>query len=487
MLDDWSLALVLDVSGDRATVGWLTGGQGAAATQRLGTLALSDLGWARPLRGTSLGGAPRRMADVVQPGDVVMVEAPGGTEGRGRVQLRQIPVVQGALVSLDPTSGRVLALSGGFSYGASQFNRATQAQRQPGSSFKPFVYLTGMEAGISPSARFEDSPFSRGDWHPNNYEMTYGGPTSLHVALVKSLNLVTVRLADKVGMDQVAETAIGMGEVAGMPHVLPAALGAVDTTVLREAGAYASLDMGGRVVTPSVIDSVQDRTGRVLWRSAEGLSCQGCAAGAGGDASPALPAADGRPSASLPANGDQPPAIEDARRQVADPASTFQVVQMMRDVVAHGTGTPAGKGLDRALAGKTGTSQDFNDAWFAGFTPDLVTVVWIGYDAPSSLGEDQTGGALAAPVWNRFMAEALRGRPKLDFVVPDGVSLRSWSSSMGTVTDAFKPDQVPGAGGVAGDPVTAGGGGDPGLSASSADAGGGTGGGGVDSGMGGLY
>ncbi len=474
MLDEWVLAMVLDVAGERATLGWTASG----GVARTGTMALSDTSWARPLRGTVLGPAPRRMADVVQPGDVVMAEL---TQPSGRLQLRQIPVVQGALVSLDPATGRVLALSGGFSFGASQFNRATQAQRQPGSSFKPFVYLTGMEQGISPSARFDNSAFSRGDWHPNNYEMTYGGLTSLHVALMESLNLVTVRLADKVGMDTVAETATALGEVTGMPHVLPAALGAVDTTVLREAGAYASLETGGRLVSPSVIDSVQDRTGRLLWRSGAGLTCAGCTPD---------PADAGARTPDTPV---VPPTLTDDRKRVADAASTFQVVQMMKDVVAHGTGTPAGKGIDRPVAGKTGTSQDFNDAWFAGFTPNLVTVVWVGYDAPASLGQDETGGALAGPIWNRFMLEALKDRPRLDFPVPEGVTLKSWSSSRGTVTDAFKPDQVPGAGGVAGDPVASSsgggggsGGGDTGLSASSADAGP-VSAGGVDSGMGGLY
>ena len=294
-----------------------------------------------------------------------------------------------------------------------------------------------------------------------------------------------------------------------MPHVLPASLGAVDTTVLREAGAYASLDMGGREVLPSVIDSVQDRSGHVLWRSAQGLSCPDCAAAAadGGGAAGSAPVgtapvgtgpvgagATGTPAVAQGVDGSsdaaQPPPIVDGRKRIADAASTFQVVQMMKDVVVHGTGIPAVKGLDRPVAGKTGTSQDFNDAWFAGFTPNLVTVVWVGYDAPASLGDDETGGVLAGPIWNRYMLEALKDRPKLGFPVPDGVELKSWSSSRGMVTDAFKPDQVPGAGRIAGEPIAGGGERDQGLSASSADAepvAGGGGSGGVDSGMGGLY
>ncbi|MGI3778204.1 MAG: penicillin-binding protein 1A [Janthinobacterium lividum] len=463
MLPGWVQAAVIEAGGDHATVGWLEG-TGAAQQERSGVLALSELGWARPVRNGVPGAAPRRIGDVVQVGDVVMVEPAraGGEEAAGarargeRVGLRQIPQVQGALVSLDPTTGRVLALSGGWSYEASQFNRATQAQRQPGSSFKPFVYLTAMEQDISPSQRFLDAPFVQGEWRPNNYEMDFGGPTPLHTALVKSLNLVTVRLASRVGMDSVAETAMAFHEVESMPHVLPASLGAVDTTVLREAGAYASLDEGGREVLPSVIDSVQDRDGHVVWRAPVGLSCEAC-----GDAG-------------------RMPVLTDGRRQVADAASTFQVVEMMRDVVEHGTGIPARKGLDRPIAGKTGTSQDFNDAWFAGFTPGMVTVVWVGFDTPASLGDDETGGAVAAPIWNHYMAAAMRGRPALEFRVPDGVTLQRWSSGNGSVIDAFKPGQVPGVSAGGGETVSA-------SSSNDAARGPSVSGTGVDSGMGGLY
>lgn len=347
-----------------------------------------------------------------------------------RVALRQIPLIQGALVSLDPRTGRVLALCGGWSYEASKFNRATQASRQPGSSFKPFVYLTAMEQGISPSERFLDGPFvldmgRAGKWQPMNYEMDYGGPTSLHVALMKSRNLVTLRVAQRVGMEAVAQNAIAFHVVDSMPRVLPAALGAVETTVLRMAGAYAVLAEGGREVIPSLVDSVQDTSGRVLWRPS-GLTCAGCEEDA-----------------------EHPPEIQDERRQIADPASVFQLVTMMQDVVARGTGRPASLGPDRPIAGKTGTTQDFNDAWFAGFTPDLVTVVWVGFDTPASLGNGETGGAVAAPIWHDYMAFALKDRPALAFTPPLGVTLARWESSVGAVTDAFKPGQEPGAWGVA--------------------------------------
>jgi penicillin-binding protein 1A len=440
MLPGWKLGVVLETTESEARMGWLdrpADQPSAPATPRVSPLMLSDVGWARPAHAERLGPPPRRITDVVRTGDVVMVEpaAAATSDARwpgrpGRLLLRQVPLLQGALVSLDPRTGRVLALCGGWSYDTSQFNRATQALRQPGSSFKPFVYLTAMEKGISPSARFQDAPFevnmgSAGVWRPNNYEMDFLGSIALHVALMKSRNLVTLRVAQHVGMQAVADTAIAFHVVDKMPRVLPAALGAVETTVLRLAGAYASLDQGGREVVPTLIDSVQDRYGHIVWRP-PGLRCENCGA-----------------------DPDHPPSIADERPPIADPASVFQVVTMMQDVVAHGTGYAAGAGLNRPIAGKTGTTQDFNDAWFAGFTPDLVTVVWVGFDTPLSLGNNETGGALAAPIWHDYMAFALKDRPVLTFTAPPGVTLARWSSSVGMVTDAFKPGQVPGAGGVA--------------------------------------
>jgi penicillin-binding protein 1A len=483
MLPEWRLAVVVEENDREAKLGFLDHTAGGVTQQRIAPMLLADTTWARSVHDDRTGPTPRRMADIVQVGDVVMAElsdpataavraaqppAPLGAPGKPPVAaasyvggehflLRQIPLVQGALVTLDPATGRVLAMSGGWSYEQSQFNRATQAQRQPGSSFKPMVYLTALEQGISPSQKFLDAPFvldmgAAGKWRPSNYENDFNGPTPLRVALEKSLNLVTVRVADRVGMEQVAQTAIAFHVVDNMPRVLPAALGAVDTTVLRQAGAYAALDEGGKEVIPTLIDSVQDRDGHVIWR-APNLSCD-CA-------DPA-----------------KQPAIADGRKQIADPPSVFQLVTMMQGVVTRGTGFEAGKGLNRDIAGKTGTSQDFNDAWFVGFTPNLVTAVWIGFDQPASLGNNETGGALAAPIWHDFMAIALKNRPVLHFIPPPGVVMAQWDSGSGMVTDAFKLDQTPGASDSLG-----------GSSDASADASTPTGGtaAGVDTGLGGLY
>ncbi len=476
MLPEWRLAVVTEETDREAKLGFLEHTAGGVTQQRTAPLQLSDIAWARLLHDDKTGPTPRRMSDTLQVGDVVMAQlveqtapvlrAATGPKGGPASSpapmgehflLRQIPIVQGALVTIEPGTGRVLAMSGGWSFEQSQFNRATQANRQPGSSFKPMVYLTAMEQGISPSQRFLDAPFvldmgAAGKWRPSNYELDFNGPTPLRIALEKSLNLVTVRVADRVGMEQVAQTAIAFHVVDAMPRVLPAALGAVDTTVLRQAAAYAALDAGGREVVPTLIDSVQDRDGKVIWR-APAVSCQ-CD------------------------DPSHPPVLQDDRKQIADAPSVFQVVTMMQGVVSRGTGYEAAKGLNRAVAGKTGTSQDFNDAWFVGFTPDLVTAVWVGFDNPSSLGNNETGGAVAAPIWHDYMAFALRNRPNLKFIPPPGVTMASWDSGFGTVTDAFKPDQVPGASG----PVAGG--------TDSADAGTAGGSGtaaGVDTGLGGLY
>ncbi|GBQ09122.1 penicillin-binding protein 1A [Acetobacter cerevisiae DSM 14362] len=460
MLDQWRLAVVLDPAHGR--VGWLEGAvvrRGAAmqgGTPQTGAIQDRDLSWTRRFR-------------LLKAGDLVMIEPQAGSS---RVALMQVPHVEGAVVTLNARTGRVMALVGGWSFQTSQFDRATQALRQPGSSFKPFVYLQAMEQGISPSQSFDDSPVSYGTWHPNNYEKDFWGPTSLHDALRESRNLVTIRLAAHIGIKNVADLATRIGLVDSMPHVLPAALGAVETTVLKEAGAYASLAAGGRKVTPTLIDDVQDREGHVIWRP-EGISLVSASAQTGdAAATPPVPgqpsdadaifpdAPKGQDAGKVPAPAaapvqdnavkiimpgqDEIPEVQDNRPRVASEQSAFQITTMLQDVIRRGTGVQAGKGIDNPVAGKTGTSQNFNDAWFAGYSPDLVTVVWIGFDTPESLGKNETGGAIAGPIWNKVMKTALEGRPKLDFAAPEGVTLVRYDTGRGVAIDAFKPGQIPG-------------------------------------------
>jgi len=440
MLPDWKLAVVLEVGADEAKLGWLDQPAGrivAAAQPRITAMQLADMTWARPRQNGHLGAQPRRMGDVLASGDVVMVEhvaaqAAGERNGQARgarperLVLRQIPEIEGALVALDPATGRVLAMSGGWSFDKSQFNRVTQAQRQPGSSFKPFVYLAAMESGVSMAESMLDAPFvvdlgpGGGKWRPGNYSRNFNGMVPLTSAIARSLNLVTVRLADRIGLDTVAETAKRFGVVDNMPLVFPAALGAVETTVLRMAGGYAAFVNGGKQVTPSVIDSVQDRDGTVIWR-APGRECHGCEAGP-----------------------DTPPDLADERRQLTDPVNAYGMTMLLQGVVAHGTGGRAAAGLGRPIAGKTGTTNDYLDAWFVGFTPDLVVAVWVGYDTPTPLGSSSTGGVLAAPIFRDFMAAAEAGKPVLQFRPPPGVTWTGWpaptAQSAATVTSGGSDD-----------------------------------------------
>ncbi len=421
MLSTWQLGVVVSEDATTATLGTLAApvpGQPPTAASTPLRLTLADCAWARPQTTTGFGPRPRRMADILHPGDVVMVEpAPGHT---ATARLRQIPKIEAGLVSLDPRTGRVLALVGGWSFRQSQFDRATQASRQPGSAFKPFVFLTAMAQNILPTQTFLDAPFllntQQGQWRPGDYEPGYLGPVPLRTALEKSLNLVTIRVADRVGMDNVANTAIAFHIVDTMTHYLPNALGAIDTTILRMAGAYAGLDEGGREVLPSLIDSVQDRNGVTLYRATP-LPCQGC---------------DGT-------DPNAPPGVADTRKQLMDPQSVYQVVQMMKGVIARGTGTPA-QIPGRELAGKTGTTQEYNDAWFIGFSPDVVTAVWFGYDTPQGLGEGNSGGRIAAPVWHDFMVKALADHPSLNFQPPAGMYLLPDPAGG---EDAFKSNEDP--------------------------------------------
>lgn len=398
MLPNWRLAMVLNAK--TGQVGWIGGGRNATTHQ--GTILPKSLSWSKrkPLKD----------------GDIVMIEPQ--SDGN-QVELCQIPLIEGALVSMDVRTGRVLAMFGGWSFAESQFNRATQALRQPGSSFKPIVYLAGMEQGILPSQIFMDSPFSVGDWHPNNYERSFWGPTALHNGLRYSRNIITIRLAAQIGMDAVANLSIALGEVDSMPKVLPAVLGAVETTVLRHTGAFASIAAGGVVVKPTTVDYIQDRNGKVIWRS---------------DAFQANNVTD----------PNQLPTFTDNRKRAASEQSAYQIITMMEDVMRRGTGFSASKGIDTPIAGKTGTSQNFNDAWFAGFSPDVVTIVWFGFDTPKTLGKGMAGGVLAGPVWNAYMKEVLPTYPKRDFIKPSGIFMASYSTNKGMVTDAFKDGQTAG-------------------------------------------
>ena len=365
---------------------------------------------------------------MLEPGDVVYVSE----TGEGAYELQQVPEVSGALVSMDPNTGRVLAMAGGFSYAQSQFNRATQAYRQPGSSFKPFVYAAALDNGYTPASVVMDAPISiesGGEiWEPKNYGGGFAGPSTLRLGIEKSRNLMTVRLAQDMGMNLVAEYSERFGVYDDMLPVLAMSLGSGETTVLRMVSAYSVMANGGRAIQPSLIDRVQDRYGRTVYKHDQRV-CENCSA--------------------VQWFGQEEPELIDNRDQVLDPMTAFQITSMMEGVVQRGTATKL-RDLGRPIAGKTGTTNEEKDAWFIGFTPNMVTGVYIGFDQPTPMGRGSTGGQLAAPVFKEFMANALADAPIADFRLPQGMNVVEIDRATGmraiegdTILEAFKPGTGP--------------------------------------------
>jgi penicillin-binding protein 1A len=433
-LYNWKLAAVLSVGAQSAKIGL---GQGAE-----GTIPLSELTWARHVDANhNMGPAIRRASDALSPGEVIAVEpvakdADGKDYPADTYGLRQIPEVSGAMVVMDPHTGRVLAVTGGWSFQISEFDRAIQAMRQPGSAFKPIVYLTALENGFTPSTVIMDAPIviDQGPglplWRPENFEKNFLGPATLRTGLEKSRNLMTVRVAQAVGMKKVVEMAKRLGVVDDLQPVLSMALGAGETSVLRLTTAYSMIDNGGKRVTGSLIDRVQDKFGHTVFRT-DNRPCDGCNGIAWHDQSP--------------------PTIPDTREQVLDPATAYQMVSMMQGVVQRGTGYIVGQ-LGRPLAGKTGTTSDSKDVWFVGYSPDLAVGTYMGYDQPRSLGDIATGGMIIAPLFKAFIAEALKDQPNVPFRIPPGIRLvrvdlasgqRAWPGDGQAILEAFKPGTEP--------------------------------------------
>ncbi len=435
-LRDWKAAAVLAVDKEGARIGLADGSEGR--------IPFAELKWARPWQeGQTVGAAPGKPADVLAAGDVVAVEpvetdSEGNAHPDGSYALRQIPEIGGGLVALDPHTGRVLAMVGGWSFKVSEFNRATQALRQPGSAFKPIVYLTALDNGYTPSTIILDAPIvidqgpELGKWKPENYGQEFYGPSTMRLGIEKSRNLMTVRLAQAVGMDKVAEYAQRFGVVDHMMPVLAMALGAGETTLLRLTAAYGMIVNGGKRIVPTLIDRIQDRRGATVFRHDE-RPCEGCLGPEGWH--------------------DQPvPQIPDLREQLVDPGSAYQLVSMLEGVVQRGTGAAIGAALKRPLAGKTGTTNDSFDAWFVGFSPDLAVGVYLGFDTPRSLGPKETGGSAAVPVFRDFMAAALEDQPAIPFRIPPGIRLvrvdvatgqRAGAGSARVIFEAFKPGTEP--------------------------------------------
>lgn len=436
---EWRLAAVLSLSDTEATVGLRTGL--IPGTRRVGperdtaVIRFEELTWANWGIGERRGQSVETPGDALAVGDVVYVERVGGASES--YWLRQIPEVQGGLVAMDPHTGRVLAMVGGFSFAQSQFNRATQALRQPGSSFKPFVYAAALDSGYTPSSVVMDAPisidpgFGQPVWRPQNYSNKFYGPSTLRTGIELSRNVMTVRLAQDMGMPLVAEYARRFGIYDDLGSYLPLSLGSGETTVLRMVSGYSVFANGGRSISPTLIDRIQNRYGETIFRHEERI-CEGCEADAW--------------------RGQDEPNIIDNRDQVLDPMTAYQIVSMLEGVVLRGTATRVSRAIDNPIAGKTGTTNDYRDAWFVGFTPDLAVGVYVGYDQPRNLGRSGTGGELAAPIFIEFMEQALADVPPVPFPVPEGMvfiaidrktGLAVSSEGTNTILEVFKPGLGP--------------------------------------------
>ncbi|HEX4532587.1 MAG TPA: penicillin-binding protein 1A [Rhizomicrobium sp.] len=427
-IDTWRVAVVLGYGDDRSVkIGLADGTQGV--------IPFSELSWARPeiRRSATVGAAPTSPQQVVKAGDVIYVEA---TDTDGQYALRQVPEVNGSIVVMDPHTGRVLALSGGFSFASSQFDRAMQAKRQPGSSFKPFVYAAALDNGYTPTSKILDAPFvmSQGPglplWRPENFEKKFIGLATLRRGLVLSRNLMTVRLAHDVGMEKVIQYPLRFGVYDHLTPLLSNALGASETTNLRMTTGYSEFVNGGRKVTPTLIDRIQDRNGRTIYKHDQRV-CEECD-------SPAW-------------HGQDEPLLADNHQQIIDARTAYQIVSMLEGVVQYGTGVSV-KAVGKPLAGKTGTSNDSKDTWFVGFAPDLAAGVFVGFDHPRTLGRLEQGATCAAPVFRDFMEGALAEQPATPFRIPGGIDLiavnrisgaQSSPGAPGSIMEAYKSGTDP--------------------------------------------
>ena len=411
-IPDWHVGVVLEVGDSTAIVG-VEGTDDAGEGLEPGQVRLTlsrERQWIR--RSPERRSRPRSASDIWKAGDVILVRR----DDKGW-SLRQVPEIQGAFMAMDPHSGRVLALQGGFSRDDSAFNRATQAQRQPGSAFKPFVYAAALDIGYTPETIVNDAPIKVGEgrraWTPKNSSGTFNGPVSLRRALASSLNLVTVRLAMDLGMERVGEYAKRFGVYEEVPDALAYSLGAGETTLYKLVAAYGMFANGGKRVEPTVIDRVQDRHGNTLFRH-DPRRCQGCDSRQFGE--------------------NRTPILFDARSQIMDPNTAYQLIEMMRGVVEGGTASRTVGGLPFQVAGKTGTTNDNKDAWFVGFSRNLVAGCFIGFDTPRNMGRKAFGGTLCGPVFRQFMKEAHADAPPAAFLSP--------GNAYGTVT--IKVDRITG-------------------------------------------
>ncbi len=444
-ISPWQMAVVLETSDQSARIGFQPGrdlGGGLSKERKTGIVTLDGVRWARATSGATRGKTPTTVAQLLAPGDVIYADPlfKDGNPVEGQYRLRQLPEISGAMVAMDPWTGRVLAMVGGFSFDQSQFNRATQAYRQPGSAFKPIVYSSAIDNGYMPSTVLMDAPIEidqgqgQGVWRPENFSVgKYQGPVTLRNALKQSLNTVTVRLSQDIGMPLISEYARRFGVYdEQLPNYLSYSLGTGETTVMRMVTAYSMIANGGRRVRPTLVDRIQDRYGHTIFKHDQ-RECRGCDAPGGWKNQPE-------------------PQLADRREQVLDATTAYQITSMMEGVVQGGTATVL-REVGKPIAGKTGTTSDAKDLWFVGFSPDLVVGLYVGYDKPRSLGRAAQAGHTAAPIARDFMKLALADKPAIPFKIPPGIKLVRVDSksgtraapgqTAGTILEAFKPGTAP--------------------------------------------
>ncbi|MHA6344058.1 penicillin-binding protein 1A [Roseivivax sp. CAU 1761] len=433
---EWHPAVVLEVGASDARIGI----EGVEEDEDGHWIPAADVQWARKwnFETDKLEGKAETAGDLVAVGDVVMVRKMTSDEDGSFIRwtLRQVPVVEGAFMAMDVNTGRVLAMQGGFSYQHSVFNRATQAKRQPGSSFKPFVYAAALDSGYSPATIVVDAPIEidtpQGVWRPKNASNTYYGPTPLRTGIEKSRNLMTIRLAQEIGMDTVARYAERFGVYDNMGRVLANSLGADETTLFKMVAAYAMFANGGERVEPTLVDRIQDRYGNTVYRH-DKRDCVDC----------------DDPDVA-PGYG---PRIVSNRDRIMDPVTAFQLTSMMQGVVERGTAAGI-VNLPVPTAGKTGTTNDAKDVWFIGFTSNIVAGCYIGYDQPRTLGSSAYGGTMCGPVFQAFMERATEKYGGGKFKVPEactfinidrfsGSRLGDGAAGENVVSECFRAGEEP--------------------------------------------
>lgn len=408
-IEGWNAAVVLKVGSKNIRIGI----EGIDEDADGHFVPMSELTWRRKRDGKTLKKA-KKPSDILEIGDIIYVKAIEKDGEFKNWSLRQIPEIQGGFMAMDTNTGRVLAMQGGFSYQYSVFNRATQATRQPGSSFKPFVYASALDSGYSPATIVIDAPIEietpQGLWRPKNSSNKFYGPAPLRTGIERSRNLMTVRLAQEVGMDVVADYAERFGVYDDMGEYLANALGSQETTLFKMVAAYAMFANGGERVEPTMVDRVQNRWGETVYRH-DRRTCDECTSGT--------------------IKPDMSPLIQNNRERIMDEVTAYQLTSMMRGVVERGTASGTVR-LGVPVAGKTGTTNDSKDVWFVGFTPNIVAGCYMGYDLPRSLGHGAYGSSMCGPVFTSFMKKAIERYGSSDFKVPENTVFRKYDRYTGT-------------------------------------------------------